>query len=73
MSESGVVVYVGTGCHLCEDATAMLDDLGVAYRVVAGDERYGERIPVIEIDGHIVTEGRVSVRAVRAALKRTTR
>lgn len=73
MSDPGVVVYVGTGCHLCEDATAMLDDLGVAYETITGDERFRERIPVIEIDGRIVTEGRVSVRAVRAALKRTKR
>lgn len=70
MSVPDVVVYVGTACHLCEDATAMLDDLGVTYRTVEGDPRYRERIPVIEIEGRIVTEGRVSVRAVRAALRR---
>lgn len=64
-----VVLYSAPGCHLCEDAETMLGSLGVAYRT-ATDARYAERVPVIEIDGRIVTEGRVSERAVRAALRR---
>jgi glutaredoxin len=66
---SEVVLYSAAGCHLCDDAVEMLESLDVAYRV-ASDPRFAERIPVIEIDGRIVTEGRVSVRAVRAALRR---
>ena len=67
-----VVVYVGSGCHLCEDATAMLDRLGVPYRTVS-DPQYRERIPVITVNGAIVTEGRVSPRAVQAAVRRARR
>jgi hypothetical protein len=47
----------------------MLNDLGVEFSV-AHDPRFDERIPVIEVDGRIVTEGRVSARPVKAALKR---
>lgn len=72
MSAPEVVVYVGSGCHLCEEATEMLDQLGIGYRT-ATDPQYRERIPVIEVDGRIVTEGRVSARAVRAAVRRAAR
>jgi glutaredoxin len=52
-----VVLYARPGCHLCDDARAALDDLGVAYDEVdiesddALFKRYLERIPVIAIDG----------------------
>lgn len=64
-----VVLYSKDGCHLCDDARAMLDALNCSYEV-AYDSRFDERIPVIEIDGRIVTEGRVSERVVRRALRR---
>ncbi len=51
-----LTLYVGTGCHLCDLARAILDDVvGVAdYEVVnisASDAlraAYGERIPVVK-------------------------
>lgn len=72
MTGPEVVVYVGSGCHLCEEATAMLDRLGIGYRTDT-DPIYRERIPVIAVDGRIVTEGRVSARAVQAAVRRSRR
>ncbi|MFP5225753.1 MAG: glutaredoxin family protein [Actinomycetota bacterium] len=64
-----VVLYSKDGCHLCEDAAEMLRALGIEF-LVAHDPAFDERIPVIKVDGRIVTEGRVSMRPVRAALKR---
>jgi hypothetical protein len=64
-----VVLYSKPDCHLCDDAIEMLNDLGVEF-MVAHDPRFDERIPVIEVDGRIVTEGRVSARPVKAALRR---
>ena len=56
-----VTLYSKPGCHLCESAEEVLDGLQTRYphvlRVVdittdAGLlERYGERIPVVVIDG----------------------
>jgi hypothetical protein len=64
-----VVLYTKpSGCSLCDDARAMLDRLGVAY-TVAYDDAYALRVPVIEVDGSIVTEGRISERAVLRALR----
>jgi len=69
---SRVVLYTGDGCSLCEDARAMLDELGVAYETAA-DPQYAQRIPVVTVDGAIVTEGRVSKRAIAAAIRRAGR
>ena len=53
------VLYVRRGCHLCEDASVLLDDmLGTdgwdAVDIEADDDllvRYGHRIPVLSLDG----------------------
>lgn len=53
------VLYVRRGCHLCEDAGVLLDDvLGPdgwdAVDIEADDDllvRYGHRIPVLSLDG----------------------
>jgi glutaredoxin len=45
------------GCHLCEDAQAVLDRIGEPYTVWAldGDREleaeYGDRVPVVILDG----------------------
>jgi hypothetical protein len=52
-------LYVREGCHLCEDAGVLLDDmLGAdgwdAIDVAADDDllvRYAHRIPVLVVDG----------------------
>ncbi|MEP7082813.1 MAG: glutaredoxin family protein [Chloroflexota bacterium] len=53
------VLYVRRGCHLCEEAGVLLDDmLGTdawdAVDIEADDDvlvRYAHRIPVLAIDG----------------------
>ena len=53
------VLYVREGCHLCEDASALLDDmLGAdgwqAIDIASDDDllvRYAHRIPVLAVDG----------------------
>lgn len=61
MTEPTVVVYGRPGCHLCEDAVAVIEDVRARVPftfeqrdIEADDElfrRYLERIPVVEIDG----------------------
>jgi glutaredoxin len=56
-----VVLYTRPGCHLCDDARAMLERARVTApfelqeRDIEDDDallrRYLERIPVIEVDG----------------------
>jgi hypothetical protein len=58
------VLYHGRGCHLCEDARTELGrlraELGFALEEIEIDgvreleERYRERLPVVEIDGEEV-------------------
>jgi hypothetical protein len=53
------VLYVREGCHLCEDAVGLLDEmLGTdgwdAIDIASDDDllvRYAHRIPVLAIDG----------------------
>ena len=69
-----VVLYARPGCHLCEEARAMLERAGVTFdeRDIESDadlfKRYLERIPVIAIDGEEAFELVVDERALRARL-----
>jgi glutaredoxin len=64
-----VTFYTKAGCHLCEDARDMLDEIAaqVSYELTEIDirgnseifERYRYRIPVILIDETLVAEGRI--------------
>lgn len=67
-----LVLYVKDGCSLCDQARALLADLAVPYRL-AEDPRYAERVPVLEIDGAVVGELRITRRQVRRALRRARR
>jgi len=62
-----IVVYSRPGCHLCEEAVAAIAALhGEGYRFalhevdIESDElllrRHLERIPVVEVDGTVVSE-----------------
>ena len=62
-----IVVYSRAGCHLCEEAIAAIVALhGEGYRFalheidIESDElllrRHLERIPVVEVDGTVVSE-----------------
>lgn len=69
MTGRRVVLYSASSCELCDEARALLERVGCPFEVTH-DPRFARRVPVIEVDGRIVTEGRVSERAVRAALRR---
>lgn len=57
-----LTLYVTRGCHLCEEALAVLGEAGLGHAVQAVEigydetlaERYGVRIPVLRV----VTTGR---------------
>jgi glutaredoxin len=74
-----LVLYSRPGCHLCEEALEELVDLRRAgYRFelrevdIESDEsllrRMLERIPVVELDGEVVSELTLDRAAVRARL-----
>jgi glutathione S-transferase len=74
-----VVLYGRPDCHLCDRARAGLQELragGVAFELeeidIESDERllrrFLERIPVIELDGEIVSELWLDADALRARL-----
>lgn len=74
-----VVVYSRPGCHLCEEALAAIVALRAdGYRFelreldVESDEgllrRLLERIPVVEVDGEVVSELILDGAALRARL-----
>ncbi len=70
-----ITLYGRDGCHLCDDARAVLDRVGEPYDVVdieADDElfkRYLERIPVIAVDGEEAFDFFVAEEALRARLQ----
>ena len=64
-----VVLYTRPGCHLCEDALALLHRYRrflppIQLRNIDDDpdlqERFGTCIPVVEIDGRVRFRGRVN-------------
>ena len=75
-----VTVYTRPGCHLCEDARAVIArvcaDLGEEFAEVSIDDdpalqdRFGEEIPVTFVDGRQHDFWRVDETRLRAALAR---
>lgn len=75
-----VVLFSRPGCHLCDDARAVIEgvcaDLGVGWteRDITEDaqleDRYGEQIPVTMVDGEQHDIWRVDPQRLRAALTR---
>ena len=67
-----ILLYTRRGCHLCEEAEDLLAGLGVAAALVDVDHdtaalaRYNLRVPVLEIDGSVVLEGRFEARRLAA-------
>lgn len=79
MGDDVRVVLVGRpGCHLCDDARAVVaavtEPLGVAWREVSIEDdpaladRYAEEIPVVLVDGRQHDFWRVDADRLRAAL-----
>ena len=73
-----ITLYSRPGCHLCDDARAVIErvctDLGHSYTEISIDddpalrERYGEEIPVTLVDGRQHDFWRVDEARLRAAL-----
>jgi glutaredoxin len=69
-----VVLYTRAGCHLCDDALALLTAHGLQPKCVDVDhdsalrDRFNECVPVVEIDGKIRFRGRVDPRLLRRIL-----
>jgi len=71
-----VVLVTRQGCHLCDEALRLLQELGIQpelANVDADDELhrlYDFRVPVVLIDGAIVAEGRITREPLVIALDR---
>ena len=69
-----LTVFGRPGCHLCDDARAVLDRVGEPYAVVDIERddallaRYLERIPVVTLDGEELFEFFVDEGELRARL-----
>ena len=78
MTAPRVTLYGKPGCHLCDDARAVVErvcaDLGESYEEISilGDpdlvERFGEEIPVTFVDGRQISFWRIDEDRLRAAL-----
>ena len=78
-----VVLYTRPGCHLCDEARAMLERARIGFgfdlleRDIDADEallrRYLERIPVVEIDGDEAFELAIDETELRRHLARVQR
>lgn len=78
MSTRDLRIYAREGCHLCDDALAVLrplaGELGFAIEVVDIETdpvlhaRYLERIPVIALDGEDLYDFHVDVDDLRSRL-----
>jgi len=78
-----VTLYGKPGCHLCDDARAVvvavrserefaLEEVDITLDP-ALHARYGERIPVVAVDGVDAFEFQVDARALHDALDRVSR
>jgi len=76
-----ITLYSKPGCHLCEDARKVVDEVVGRLQAsvdieeidILGDSalqnRYGEEIPVVLIDGRMHTYWRVDAVRLENALK----
>ena len=76
---SRLVLYGRPGCHLCDDARAVLERLGATFEEVdiEGDDAlhraYLERIPVVALDGEELYDFFVDEADLRRRLQRSAR
>ncbi len=69
-----VVLYTRKGCHLCDDACAVLRRHGLTPQLIDVDsdprlvEQYGCCVPVVVIDGKVRFRGRVNEVLLRRLL-----
>jgi glutaredoxin len=75
-SETRITLISRTGCHLCEDAEAALARIGEPWtvRYLDGDldleAEYGDRVPVVLLDGKEHGYWRVEEERLRRDLAR---
>ncbi len=75
MTGARLTIYGRPGCHLCDDARAVLDRVGEPYDEVDIEtdddllKRYLERIPVVVLDGEELFDFFVDEAALRARLR----
>jgi glutaredoxin len=76
---AGLVLYGRPGCHLCDDARAVLERVGEPFEEIdiethdALHAAYLERIPVVVLDGVELFEHFVGETALRKHLDRVNR
>jgi glutaredoxin len=73
-----VIVYSKPGCHLCEEALRLLQDLRDEFDLAIQEidlttdpalfKNYFEKIPVVIIDDHVTLAAPIRMEEVRAAL-----
>jgi predicted thioredoxin/glutaredoxin len=74
-----LVLVTRQGCHLCDQALALLRELGHEPHLADVDSDaelfrlYDWRVPVVLADGAAVAEGRISRQQLEKALKRSGR
>ena len=74
-----LVLVTRQGCHLCEQAMALLHELGHEPRLadVDADEElfrlYDWRVPVLLADGDVIAEGNITRGRLEEALDRSGR
>ena len=74
-----VVLYGRPGCHLCDDARAVLERIGEPFAEIdiesdaALHAAYLERIPVVAVDGEELCDFFVDEGALRERLDRVNR
>ena len=70
-----LVLVTRQGCHLCDEALALLQELGKEPELadVDADEElfrvYDWRVPVVLVDGAVVAEGKIKKDVLQQALK----
>jgi glutaredoxin len=75
-----LILYGKPGCHLCHDAREVVKRVLLDHRVALEEvditrdpvlfRRYGERIPVLELDGEVLFEFFVDEAALQGRLAR---
>lgn len=74
-----IIFYTKPGCHLCEDAAALLKSLRGEFEFTVEEidittdreifKQYFEKIPVFVVDGRTTIAAPIRAEEVRAALK----
>jgi len=81
MADPRLTLYERDGCHLCNEARVLLDEMlgpdGYARIDIDTDDelvaRYGFRVPVLAVDGIDRLEAPITVPDLRALLAEPTR